>query len=126
MPRLVRDVDADRAPRAPALREELLQRYRARAAQEWPPLVPGWPPLRDDRAARIARDLEEGRAVVLPGWELRPLVPTLPQGHRFFDVDRVGAVVEVAARCDPLDPMSIVGWDPVSPVATTRRRRARA
>lgn len=70
----------------------------------------------------LVDNLKAGRPVVLAGWQLRAVRPAEPArtvdgravaGGTMYRVDPDGSVVEVVARRDPDDRMSIIGWDEV-------------
>jgi len=97
------------------VRGERLTELRARAAK---PVVGLDGRVLEDRyhAAQLA-DLEAGRPIVVAGWQLVKYLPALRRRHRaYYRLEPDGRVVEVVARRDPTDRMSIAGWDVVEDV----------
>ncbi len=67
----------------------------------------------DGHARHVVDALDAGERVVLAGWTLaRFHLPEVHRGrHAFYRVEPDGRLLEVVARRDLLDGMSVVAWD---------------
>lgn len=122
MPRLVRDTAF--SPAGVDVRRVLLERFRRQAARC--AVIEG-AVYGDDRSAAWADALEAGEPVVLPAMYLhRFRLPQVRRGvHGYYRITAGGDVEPVGPVRDPLDPMSITGWEPAEdrrPLPTQNRR----
>lgn len=114
MARLVDNNTQAQPAAATGTRGRLLELYRDRFERARQPVLMAGQIVAYPRAVSaleaMVRDLQAGRAVVVPQWVLRQVgYPVLP-GRRHYRVGRNGAAVEVTPRRDPADPMVIVDW----------------